>query len=326
MKTFILSAYNRCKRYAETTDIKSKLCNRTWIVFNDGGERELYKFREDGTIYIILSGCATKGTWEYDPSDKSMIITAANQSYMVHPGMHEDILMALQIDGTEECAFLIDENNALKFAPKTRTELIQYFENKEQKKLQEKQKSQSLEAKWLLVEALRLNAQEKERVEAKRIAQEKKQKKDYEIALCTRFKQYLDNNGFKHLEISQKKKKDNIGCLNMIIFLLIIILPVCIMFEPFDDNYYNKSFFEKSILFFLRFIAAPYLLLFIQNLLIRIPILAALTHFNDKRINKYFENQVIRYESQFSMSLNDKEIVNKYVDQLKKDISIPVDS
>lgn len=138
MNTFILSAYNRYKRYAETTDIKSKLCNRTWIVFNDGGERELYKFREDGTIYIILSGCVTRGTWEYDPSDKSLIITAANQSYMVHPGMHEDILMALQIDGTEECAFLIEENNAQNFAPKSKTELIQYFEEKEQKMIEQR--------------------------------------------------------------------------------------------------------------------------------------------------------------------------------------------
>lgn len=117
--------------------VRTQLCNKTWIVFNDGGEREIYKFKEDGAIRIILSGRVTSGTWEYDHGDKSMIISASDQSIMVHLGIYEGILMGFQVDGTDECAFLIEENNAQSFSPKTRTELIEYFQAKEKKAIEE---------------------------------------------------------------------------------------------------------------------------------------------------------------------------------------------
>lgn len=226
MRTFILSAYNRFKRYAETTDIKTKLCNRTWIVFNDGGERELYKFREDGSIYIILSGCVTKGTWEYDPSDKSLIITAANQSYMVHPGMHEDILMALQIDGTEECAFLIEENNAQNFAPKSRTELIQYFEEKERKLIEAQQTTQALDEERLRIEAARNRQLEKEKLNAQIRELERQQQEKELKRINNDFSLFLGDK--KNL----KEQADNYChrvciCWAVFVFLLIFIfIPI----------------------------------------------------------------------------------------------------
>ena len=116
MKLYLFDTINRYKRYSETLDVKTKICNRPWIVFNDGGEKEVYKFKEDGTINIVLSGRVTKGTWEYDPTDKTIIISASGHSYMVHPGMYDDMLLALQVDGTNECSFLIEENNSQKFA------------------------------------------------------------------------------------------------------------------------------------------------------------------------------------------------------------------
>lgn len=124
MKLYLFDTINRYKRYSETLDVKTKICNRPWIVFNDGGEKEVYKFKEDGTINIVLSGRVTRGTWEYDPTDKTIIISASDQSYMVHPGMYDDLLLALQVDGTNECSFLIEENNSQDFAPKTYSELM----------------------------------------------------------------------------------------------------------------------------------------------------------------------------------------------------------
>ena len=131
MKLYLFDTINRFKRYSETLDIKTKICNRPWIVFNDGGEREVYKFKEDGTINIVLSGRVTRGTWEYDPTDKTIIISASKQSYMVHPGMYDDMLLALQVDGTNQCSFLIEENNRKNFAPKTYSDLMLFFEEKE---------------------------------------------------------------------------------------------------------------------------------------------------------------------------------------------------
>lgn len=145
MKLYLFDTINRYKRYSETLDVKTKICNRPWIVFNDGGEKEVYKFKEDGTINIVLSGRVTRGTWEYDPTDKTIIISASDQSYMVHPGMYDDMLLALQVDGTNECSFLIEENNSQDFAPKTYSELMLYFEEKEMEWIEYEKNKEKIE-------------------------------------------------------------------------------------------------------------------------------------------------------------------------------------
>lgn len=142
MKLYVFDTINRYKRYSETLDAKTKICNRSWIVFNDGGEKEVYKFKEDGTINVVLSGRVTRGTWEYDPTDKTIIISASNQSYMVHPAIYDGLLLALQVDGTNECSFLIEENNSQNFVPKTYDELMLFFADKETKIIEGKNEGQ----------------------------------------------------------------------------------------------------------------------------------------------------------------------------------------
>lgn len=245
MKTFLLDSYNRYKRYSESLDVKTQLCNKTWVVFNDGEDRELYKFKEDGTIRIILSGRVSSGTWEYDPSDKSMIISASNQSIMVHPGMHEGILMGLQIDGTEECAFLIEENNSQSFAPKTRTELIEYFETKERNVIEAAKRN-------ALIDQLEQIRKSKDRIEKAKAEEEKKKKEEQEKIIIDSFCQYLRSNGY-HCSCYLNPS----GCLYTIVFvLLLVLLVVCIIANimfciDIEQKYHHgKLDFIFSVLFF----------------------------------------------------------------------------
>ena len=166
MKLYLFDTINRFKRYSETLDVKTKICNRPWIVFNDGGEKEVYKFKEDGTINIVLSGRVTRGTWEYDPTDKTIIISASDQSYMVHPGMYDDMLLALQVDGTNECSFLIEENNSKYFAPKTYSDLMLFFEEKERKALEEEERIRLLKEE-----------EERARIKAEEVAERKREER-----------------------------------------------------------------------------------------------------------------------------------------------------
>ena len=39
MKTYILDSINRLKRYGENLDVKTILCNKSWQIFNDSGEK-----------------------------------------------------------------------------------------------------------------------------------------------------------------------------------------------------------------------------------------------------------------------------------------------
>lgn len=228
MKTYLLDSYNRYRRYSETLDVKTQLCNRTWVVFNDGDERELYKFKEDGTIRIILSGRVSSGTWEFDPNDKSMIISASDQSIMVHPGMHEGILMGLQVDGTEECAFLIEENNAHNFAPKTRTELIQYFEEQERKRIEEQQRILALEAERLRIEADRQRRMEAERIAAERKVQaaelERQKERAIENQTITDFETFLREKGYHSKKAMIDTAKMSSALETFLIILVVLVL------------------------------------------------------------------------------------------------------
>lgn len=144
MKTYIFDTFNRYKRFSEELDAKTILCNKSWWVFNDSGEKELYIFNTDGSLIISVSGKVTNATWKYIPANKSIIISGNNQSYMVHPAFYDNMIFALQMDGTNEYAFLIDENNLPSTNLKSLSDLVIYFAEKErQTVLAEERKQQA---------------------------------------------------------------------------------------------------------------------------------------------------------------------------------------
>lgn len=144
MKTYLFDTFNRYKRFSEKLDAKTILCNKSWWVFNDSGEKEVYIFNTDGSLIISVSGKVTNATWKYIPANKSVIISGNNQSYMVHPAFYDNMIFALQVDGTNEYAFLIDENNLPSTNLKSFSDLDVYFAEKErQAVLAEERKQQA---------------------------------------------------------------------------------------------------------------------------------------------------------------------------------------
>lgn len=107
MKAFIFDLINKLQRTSNTLDAKAILCNKTWRVFSDTGEKEVYIFMEDGKLVISSNGIVNMGTWMYIPANQSLVITG-NQNYLVHPVICNNIL-ALVVDGTNQCAFLLDD-------------------------------------------------------------------------------------------------------------------------------------------------------------------------------------------------------------------------
>ena len=70
MKTYLFDTFNRYKRFSEELDAKTILCNKSWWVFNDSEEKELYIFNTDGSLIISVSGKVTNATWKYIPANK----------------------------------------------------------------------------------------------------------------------------------------------------------------------------------------------------------------------------------------------------------------
>jgi hydroxymethylpyrimidine pyrophosphatase-like HAD family hydrolase len=109
MRTYILEILNKYKRYSEAWDIKRILCDKSWIVFNDSCDREIYIFHENGSLIQSRNGIVYSGSWQYVTANKSIVILSQGQAYMLHPYIFDNVFFVLQQDGTERYAFLMDE-------------------------------------------------------------------------------------------------------------------------------------------------------------------------------------------------------------------------
>lgn len=132
MKTFLLDIPDRFRRFDEQLDVKALLCNKSWQVFNDSGVKEIYIFQEDGSLIISLNGkVINRAAWQYIPANRSLVINSDNESYMLCPFFQDENLFTLQLDGTQEYSFLINEAQRTSFPVHTLSDLKSYLVKKE---------------------------------------------------------------------------------------------------------------------------------------------------------------------------------------------------
>lgn len=146
MKTYLLDIPNRYNRFSKNLDVKTILCNKSWLIFNDSGDKELYIFQENGSLITSINGSVINATWQYLSANNSLVISFKEKSYMLHPSFKDDVIFALQQDGTERFVFMIEENQSNFFHPKSLKELTAYFENKERRNIEKRQ--QEKESCW----------------------------------------------------------------------------------------------------------------------------------------------------------------------------------
>ena len=108
MQTYLLDSLNRISRFSEKLDAKTVICNRSWRLFNDNGEKSLYIFMDDGDFFVTTRGIGLKGRWNYVVTNSSIILDFQNQISMFHPVFLDDNVLALNLDGSQTYSFLID--------------------------------------------------------------------------------------------------------------------------------------------------------------------------------------------------------------------------
>ena len=128
MKTYLFDTINRYKRWSEQLDMKAKLCNKSWLVFNDNGENEKLVFLENGILVSSNNGVAIQGTWQFIAATQSLVILYDNKGYMTHPVFGDKSMLILQLDGSNVCTFLLDENNSNTFLPSSIGDIKKYIE------------------------------------------------------------------------------------------------------------------------------------------------------------------------------------------------------
>ena len=165
MKTYLLDILNRYKKFSESLDVEAILCSKSWSVFNDSGCKEIYLFQHDGSLIIAVSGEVTNATWKYIPVNQSILISTKNALYMWHPAFVDDIIFALQLHGTNQYSFMIDELQRDTFAPKSLSDIERYFKKKKQLELEKEKQLLAQRAHDRVVARERQEQQRKQEVE-----------------------------------------------------------------------------------------------------------------------------------------------------------------
>lgn len=107
MKTYLLSSIQNLSSISKNLDAKAILYNKTWEVFNDSGDKEVFIFRAKNELLISRKGCVQKGKWEL-LSTSSILIDVDEKSFLLNAAFVDSRFMALKLDGTDDCMILID--------------------------------------------------------------------------------------------------------------------------------------------------------------------------------------------------------------------------
>lgn len=109
MKAYLYSIPKLIKNVNQSLDAQSILCNKSWVLFNDAGVKQVFLFQKDGSLLVVTNGVVTESSWKYLPVNNSIIIKTGEESMMFHPAFLDDVVFALQQDGSQSCLFMIDE-------------------------------------------------------------------------------------------------------------------------------------------------------------------------------------------------------------------------
>lgn len=150
MKTYLMRIPEILKGISETLDITATLCDKSWVVFNDEGVKILFIFERDGTLIVSRNGVVSKQRWSYIQATKAILIDNAQQSFLLHPAFIDNVVFALNQDGTQHHLFMIDEGQIDKFPQFTLDILNKYFISKVQQIEEEKERERKEVEKRLI--------------------------------------------------------------------------------------------------------------------------------------------------------------------------------
>lgn len=111
MRTYILDIIPKIQRYSQKIDDLTLLTNHHWVsVDNISLGKTVYIFRSNNELIIATDGKVEKAKWEY-LGNRSLLIDYSNNSYLFKNGFADDNILALKIDGKNEYAVFVNENN-----------------------------------------------------------------------------------------------------------------------------------------------------------------------------------------------------------------------
>lgn len=273
MKTYLLDILNKYNRFSEKLDVKTILCNKAWLVFNDEGKKELFIFQEDGSLIASVNGNVTYANWQYIPANKSVIISYDKERFMLHPAFIDNIIFALQQDGTERFAFMIEEKQSQCFNPKTLKELNAYFESIMQKEIEAKEQARLKQIERQRVEEEQRIQQERIREEQERQAEIARRKEEQRLAQIAKEEKIL-------------KQYKSFTFFKVIGKILVISIGILLVFGPFIFYIYIPFWLVLALPIFMPLIAIFIIIPFLSTFFNRLK-----EKMRTKLLHKYYQEQ-----------------------------------
>lgn len=127
MKTFLFDIPRRLRIKSNELDVKAFLNNKAWVVFNDEDVKQVLIFMDDGKLIISTSGVVSYNTWKYIPANRSIIFSSDKEGRMYHPLFYDNKILVLQLDGTDEKLFMVEESVSNSLPMRSLSDIEKYF-------------------------------------------------------------------------------------------------------------------------------------------------------------------------------------------------------
>ncbi len=109
MKTYILDIIPKLFSFSKKLDNSTLISNKSWIVLDESSNSKIvYIFRNNGQLLLACNGLIEKGQWEY-LNETTLIIDTKENSFLFKLGFFDNKVLALQLDGQEGFALLLNE-------------------------------------------------------------------------------------------------------------------------------------------------------------------------------------------------------------------------
>lgn len=128
MKYYLLNILDRIKQYSQKLDTEAVLYNKSWVIFNDTGDKEVFIFRSNSELLISYNGIVSKGKWELLPTG-SILIDMLDKSYMFNASFVSGNFLTLNLDGNTESLIMLEEGLKNKLIINTLSQIEQYLNN-----------------------------------------------------------------------------------------------------------------------------------------------------------------------------------------------------
>lgn len=133
MRTYLMNIPETLRGRSNELDVKAALCRTSWVVFNEDNVRILFIFENDGSLIVSKNGVVSRQRWSYIRANSTVLIEdVQQQAFLFHPAFIDNVIFALQQDGTQHYLFMIDEKRHSQFPLLTLQSLSQYFAIKEE--------------------------------------------------------------------------------------------------------------------------------------------------------------------------------------------------